>query len=131
MKELAACPTIIGDPFRLSQVLQNLLSNAVKYSPDGGLIAIYGQVIPGFLQISVQDEGIGMTAQQQVHLFERFYRADASNTTISGTGLGLAISKLIVELHSGKIWVDSARGVGTTMHFTLPIANDNSTQVNN
>ncbi len=127
---LATCPVITGDPFRLSQVFQNLLSNAVKYSPDGGAITISGQVIPGFLQISVQDEGIGMTPEQQVHLFERFYRADASNTTISGTGLGLAISKLIVELHGGQIRLDSARGVGTTMHFTLPIANENTTQVN-
>ena len=113
--------SILADPFRLSQVFQNLLTNAVKYSPNGGTISIFGQEIPGFLQISVQDQGIGMTPPQQTHLFERFYRADASNTSIGGTGLGLAISKLIVELHGGRIWVESQHGVGTTMFFTLPL----------
>ncbi len=117
---LATCPTVVGDPFRLNQVLQNLLSNAVKYSPEGGTITVRGRVIPGFVEVSIQDEGIGMTADQQIHLFEPFYRADASNITISGTGLGLAISKLIVELHGGQIWAESEYGVGTVGHFTLP-----------
>lgn len=128
---LSTCPPIVGDPFRLGQVLQNLLSNAVKYSPDGGTITVRGQVTPGFLQISVADQGIGMTPQQQLHLFERFYRADASNTTISGTGLGLAISKLIVELHGGRIWAHSEYGIGTTMYFTLPLADDEASQNGN
>ncbi|MHB8629931.1 MAG: sensor histidine kinase [Aggregatilineales bacterium] len=115
------CPAIIGDQLRLGEVLQNLLSNAVKYSPNGGTITVRGQVIPGFIEISIQDKGIGMTAQQQAHLFERFYRADASSTTISGTGLGLVICKLIIELHGGQIWAESASGRGTTMHFKLPL----------
>ena len=102
-------------------MFQNLISNAIKYSPSGGTITISGQVIPGFVQLSIKDQGIGMTMQQQNHLFERFYRADASNTTISGTGLGLAICKLIVELHGGKIWIESERGKGTTVYFTLPL----------
>jgi signal transduction histidine kinase len=104
-------------------VFQNLLSNAIKFSPSGGAVTIHGQLIAGFVQISVRDRGIGMTAQQQLHLFERFYRADASNTTISGTGLGLAICKLIVELHGGQIWAESEPGVGTTINFTLPTSN--------
>jgi len=115
------CPPVMGDKQRIAQVLDNLLSNALKYSPNGGVIVIRGQCIPGFVQLSVQDHGIGMTAQQQTHLFERFYRADASNTTISGTGLGLAICKLIVEMHGGKIWIESESGIGTITHFTLPI----------
>ncbi|MHB8628438.1 MAG: sensor histidine kinase [Aggregatilineales bacterium] len=116
-----AYPAIMGDPFRLGQVLQNLLSNAIKYSPKGGTITVRTQLIPNYLQVSVQDQGIGMTAQQQAHLFERFYRADASNTTISGTGLGLAICKLIIELHGGQIWAESEYGIGTTVYFTLPL----------
>jgi PAS domain S-box-containing protein len=116
-----ACPPLNGDPFRLAQVVKNLLSNAVKYSPKGALIQIHAQVLPEYVQISVQDQGVGMTPEQQAHLFEKFYRADASNTAVSGTGLGLAISKLIVELHGGKIWAESQYGVGTTFYFTLPL----------
>jgi len=115
-------PLMRGDSFRLSQVVKNLLSNAVKFSPKGGTITIRSQVIPGHLEISVQDEGIGMTPEQQVHLFEKFYRADASNTSISGTGLGLAVSKLIVELHGGETWAESEYGVGSTFYVKLPLA---------
>jgi len=120
---LSACPPTIGNFERLSQVLQNLVSNAIKYSPERNKIAVRAEVKDNMIQISVQDWGIGMTDEQQTHLFERFYRADASNTTISGTGLGLAISKLIIELHGGQIWAKSAYQQGTTIYFTLPIAN--------
>ena len=85
------------------------------------MINIRGQSVPGFIQISIQDPGIGMAAEQQVHLFERFYRADTSNTTMSNTGLGLSICKLIVELHGGQIWIESELGAGTTVYFTLPV----------
>lgn len=118
---LESCPGTTGDPFRLSQVVKNLVSNAVKYSPNGGPITIRGACTPGFLQISVQDSGIGITREQQSHLFEKFYRADASNTAIGGTGLGLAISKLIIELHGGKIWAESEYQHGSTFFFTLPL----------
>ena len=77
-------------------------------------------MIPGYLEFSVQDEGIGLTPEQLSHLFEKFYRIDASNTAISNTGLGLAISKLIIELHGGQIWAESEYGVGSTFYFTLP-----------
>jgi signal transduction histidine kinase/PAS domain-containing protein len=123
-----AFPAIVGDPFRLAQVGKNLLSNAIKYSPAGGTITVRSRVIPGFLEISVQDEGIGMTPEQQAHLFEKFYRADASNASIRGTGLGLVISKAIVELHGGAIWVESQHGVGTTVYFTLPLADAPSSE---
>ncbi len=121
MESLPACPVLVADKFRLGQVLRNLLSNAVKYSPDGGTIFIRCRLIPNYLEVSIQDTGIGMTAAQQAHLFEKFYRADTSNTAIRGTGLGLAISKLIIELHGGKIWVESTPGVGSTFFFTLPL----------
>ncbi len=118
---LPAYPPVQGDPIRLAQILKNLLSNAVKYSPRGGSVIISCRVLPRYLQISVQDEGIGIWPEQQAHLFEQFYRADASNTAIQGTGLGLVICKLIVELHGGKIWVESEYGRGSTFHFTLPL----------
>jgi PAS domain S-box-containing protein len=119
---LPACPPAKGDPFRLAQVARNLLSNAVKYSPQGGPITIRGRVVPDYLEISIEDKGIGITPEQLAHLFEKFYRADASNTAIGGTGLGLAISKLIIELHGGRIWVESQYGIGSTFYFTLPLA---------
>lgn len=114
-------PPVTGDPMRLTQVLQNLVSNAIKYSPDGGKVYIRAQVRDEHLMVMVEDEGIGMTSEQQVHLFEKFYRADGSNTAIGGTGLGLAICKLIVELHGGEIWTESEYGVGSTFYFTVPL----------
>jgi PAS domain S-box-containing protein len=120
-------PSVIADRFRLGQVLNNLISNAVKYSPKGGTITIHGKVAEGSLRVSIQDQGIGLTREQQTHLFEKFYRADASNTGILGTGLGLSISKLIIELHGGRIWVESEYGSGTTVHFTLRLPRTEST----
>ncbi|GEM_PF-876343 len=122
MEGLSHYPAVKGDAFRLTQVINNLLSNAVKYSPRGGVVTIRTRLLADSVELCVQDEGIGMTAEQQAHLFEKFYRADASNTTISGTGLGLSICKLIVELHGGRIWVDSEYGVGTKLYVTLPLA---------
>src|SRR5262249_24604943 len=124
---LDTCPPVFGDPFRLSQVCKNLLSNAVKYSPNGGTITVRSRLLQGLVEISVQDQGMGMTPDQQKHLFEKFYRADGSNVAISGTGLGLAISKLIIELHEGRIWAESEHGVGTTFSFTLPLMAEKAT----
>lgn len=121
LEGLAGGPPIMGDAFRMGQVLRNLLSNAVKYSPDGGSVVIRAETRDGLLAISVQDQGIGMTPEQQTHLFERFYRADASSRSIGGTGLGLTICKLIVEGHGGQIQVESEYGVGTTISFTVPV----------
>ncbi|MEP7285658.1 MAG: PAS domain S-box protein [Chloroflexota bacterium] len=114
-------PHVTADPMRLAQVVKNLISNAVKYSPNGGKVTVWNRILPDYLEFGVVDEGLGMTPEQQTHLFEKFYRADNSNTTISGTGLGLAICKLIVEMHGGYIWAESKSGVGTTFHFTVPL----------
>lgn len=121
-EELRGCPLVMGDPTRLGQVIKNLVSNAVKYSPEGGKITIRGRIVDTCLELSVKDDGIGMTPDQRAHLFEKFYRADASNNAVGGTGLGLSISKLIVELHHGKIWADSEYGAGSTFFFTVPLA---------
>jgi len=117
-------PTVWGDPLRLKQLIANLVSNAVKYSPDGGLVTLNARTIPGFLEVSVEDEGIGLTPEQMDHLFEKFWRADSLNTIVGGTGLGLAICKLIVEGHGGKIWAESEREVGSTFTFTVPFAKE-------
>jgi signal transduction histidine kinase len=116
-------PRISADPFRLAQVIRNLLSNAVKYSPEGGEVSITVQNNAGFQVISISDAGIGITSEQQTNLFEKFYRADTSNTSIGGTGLGLAICKLIIEMHGGRIWAESTKGEGSTFRFALPVEN--------
>jgi PAS domain S-box-containing protein len=118
-------PSIQGDPAKLAQLFKNLFSNATKYSPDGGDIQLKTAVVSEYslLHLTLTDQGVGMTQEQLDHIFDRFYRADASNTAIGGTGLGMTISRLIVEGHSGKIWVESEYGVGTTVHILLPLPN--------
>jgi signal transduction histidine kinase len=122
IKGSQAWPIVEGDQGELGQVVYNLLSNATKYSPGGGEVVIDGQPAGDYLQVSVQDCGIGISPEAQAHLFEPFYRADASNTSISGPGLGLVICKGIIDRHGGAIWVNSQPGVGTTVYFTVPLA---------
>ncbi|RME73419.1 MAG: PAS domain S-box protein [Chloroflexi bacterium] len=118
-------PKIQGDPLKLAQLLKNLVSNATKYSPDGGKINLRLDIVPEYrlVHLTISDEGIGMTPEQLNKVFDRFYRADASNTAIGGTGLGMSISRLIVQRHGGQIWVESEYGVGTTVHVLLPLPN--------
>lgn len=111
---------IAADKPRMSQVLENILSNAVKYSPAGSTIQVDVQRGEEQCEVGVTDTGIGMTPEQVSCMFEKFYRADSSNTAPPGTGLGLFISKSIVLAHHGKIWAESEPGVGTTVRFVLP-----------
>ena len=119
-------PTVIGDERRLTQVLNNLISNAIKYSPDGGRIAIRGEVHPEHVTVSVCDEGIGIPARDQHRIFHKFSRLDNElSRKTEGTGLGLYLSRAIVEAHRGRIWFhsnsDRTPGVpGTTFTFSLP-----------
>lgn len=113
---------IAVDKERLTQVLDNLLSNAVKYSPDGGVIRVKGEREPGSYMVSVSDNGIGMTEQQKSRVFDKFYRADTSNTALRGLGLGMCIAKSIIEAHGGEIWVESVPQQGSTVSFTLPLS---------
>jgi PAS domain S-box-containing protein len=110
-----------GDPLRLDQVVRNLVSNAIKYSPRGGTVTIRIAEQDDHLEVSVHDEGIGMSPEVQSRLFERFYRADRSNSAVSGVGLGLTICKQIVEKHGGEIWAESEPGKGSTFTFSVPI----------
>ncbi len=118
-------PTVQGDERRLGQVLSNLLSNALKYSPKGGTIRIEGERIPSGVRLSVTDEGIGLSPDQQAMIFDRFYRADNALTReTQGAGLGLYIVRSIVDAHGGRIWVESQPKEGTTFRFELPLSQE-------
>ncbi len=114
-------PEINIDEARIKQAFNNLISNAVKYSPAGNEVTVTVEVSVTHLRVSVADQGIGMTIEEQKHVFEKFWRADASSTAVEGTGLGMVIVKHIVEAHGGKIWVSSRKGKGTVISFTLPL----------
>jgi len=109
------------DKDKMGQVLKNLVSNAIKYSPDGGLIRISGAALQDEYRIAVEDEGIGMTPEQVEQVFDKFYRANTSETAVESTGLGMNIVKLIVEAHGGRVWVNSEFGKGTKVTFTIPL----------
>jgi signal transduction histidine kinase len=110
-----------GDERRLTQVLLNLVGNAIKFT-DAGEVVIEARAINGAFNLSVRDTGPGISAADQAKLFQEFQQADNSITKAKGgTGLGLAISKRIIEMHGGRIWVESVVGRGSTFAFTLPV----------
>ena len=119
--EFEANPTVRCDPDRIAQVAANLLSNAVKYSPDGGQIKVSTSTRDGIVDVSVRDHGLGIAPDFKDKLFNRYERYEKSATKILGTGLGLALVRQIVEMHGGKVWVDSVLGAGSDFHFTLPL----------
>ena len=120
---------MVADPDRLTQVVTNLLGNAIKFTPEGGKISVEinpEQSAPGMAEkpgvaVSVQDSGIGIPIQDQKRIFEKFEQVSlASPQGVSSTGLGLTIAKEIVELHGGRIWVDSSEGEGSRFTFAIP-----------
>ena len=144
-----ALPAVDADPYRITQILTNLFSNAVKFTPPGGRVTInarrvhnsqftvHGDTSPfgepstmncerdrDFVEVSVQDTGIGIRPENQPRLFQPFERLEASlQMQYEGTGLGLAITKRLVEIHGGRIWVESqGKDKGSTFSFTLPVA---------
>jgi GAF domain-containing protein len=111
-----------GDGRRLTQVLINLVGNAIKFT-DAGQVAIKAEAHNGLFHVSVRDTGPGISAVDQAKLFQEFQQADNAITRKKGgTGLGLAISKRIIEMHGGRIWVESQPGRGSTFAFTLPVS---------
>ena len=124
--------TLIGDDQRLSQVITNLLSNAIKFTPEEGTIRLDSQVIAidddtCRLQISVEDNGIGISDEQKSRLFQSFEQAEADTSRkFGGTGLGLAITKRIVELMGGEVWLESEPGKGTKFSFTVSLQRDSA-----
>ncbi|HEY6263264.1 MAG TPA: ATP-binding protein [Candidatus Acidoferrum sp.] len=115
-------PEIAADRRRLAEVLQNLLDNAIQYTPPGGQIMLSASANGSEVTFTVSDTGIGIPQTDQPRIFERFYRVDvARSREVGGTGLGLAIAKHLVEVHGGRIWVESEVGQGSQFHFTVPI----------
>jgi signal transduction histidine kinase len=111
-----------GDERKIKQILLNLLSNAVKFTPEGGRITINARQVDGSVEISVSDTGIGIAPEDQPKIFEEFRQVggDYAHKT-EGTGLGLTLAKKFVELHGGKIWLESEIGKGSRFTFTLPV----------
>ncbi len=114
--------TVVGDERRVRQVIFNLLSNAVKFTPVGGEVDVSAIQVNGEVRVAVSDTGPGIAREDHDRIFEEFQQTDAGAAQREGTGLGLALSKRLVELHGGRIWVDSELGHGSTFVFTLPRA---------
>ncbi len=112
---------IVGDERKIKQVLLNLLSNAVKFTPEGGQISLKAGLRDGSVEISVSDTGIGIAPEDQGAIFEEFRQVGRDDARKQeGTGLGLTLTKKFVEMHGGRIWVESEVGRGSTFRFTLP-----------
>ena len=118
----------IGDERRIAQVLLNLVGNAIKFT-EVGEVRIQAQASDGAFLVSVSDTGSGIALGEQQKIFEEFQQIDNSITkTKGGTGLGLAIAKRIIEMHGGRIWVESTPGQGSTFSFTVPVRVDRQTE---
>ncbi|MDT3401373.1 sensor histidine kinase [Mucilaginibacter terrae] len=116
------CHTFVNADFgRLEQVLINLLSNAVKYSPAANEVMIYVGKTGEYIKVSITDKGIGINADDQKKIFERFYRAEHTTEKFPGVGVGLYVSNQIVKEHKGTLWVESDEGKGSVFNFTIPI----------
>ena len=119
----AGLPPAYADPDRVTQILVNLISNGTKYTRMDDKIDVRVSLQDEYLRVDVRDTGLGISAEDQKHVFERFFRAERdASSLVDGTGLGLPIAKMFVELMGGEIWVESELGAGSTFSFTLPIA---------
>jgi signal transduction histidine kinase len=114
-------PIVLADAPRLEQVLLNMLANAVKFTPEGGSIILRARKQEADLVVEVQDNGIGIAKEEQAKLFQPYSRVVSDEQSYNGVGLGLALAKQIVELHGGRIWVESELGKGSTFAFSLPL----------
>ena len=120
--EIGSLPPFVGDRGRVAQILDNLVSNALKFTPSGGRVHVTLKADGGRALLEVADTGVGIPANEQSQLFERFFRSSAAReNAIPGTGLGLTITKAIVERHGGTIALESAENAGTTVSVELPV----------
>lgn len=118
-------PTV--DPVKIEQVLRNLVDNAVKFSPAEGSIDVSAVVQGSEILVAVKDEGPGVAPEYHHRVFERFFRVEREGSSVAGAGLGLAICKRFVELHGGRVELDSRAGQGATFRFTVPVGGANGT----
>jgi two-component system phosphate regulon sensor histidine kinase PhoR len=119
----AALPDTEIDVLKITQVFENLLDNAVKYTPAGSRVVVQIRLVATEIEVAVRDNGPGIPAADLPRLFERFYRVDKGRSREQGgTGLGLSIVKHIVQLHGGRVRVESELGKGAAFFFTLPSA---------
>src|SRR5205823_8468696 len=109
-----------ADERKVKQVVFNLLSNAVKFTPDGGRVDVIACAVDGAIEIAVRDTGVGIAPEDLEHVFEEFRQVGQATAKADGTGLGLPLAKKFVELHGGRMWVESQPGAGSTFAFTLP-----------
>jgi signal transduction histidine kinase len=119
---------IDADERKVKQVLLNLLSNALKFTPEGGRIDVRAAARDDAVEISVTDTGVGIAPEDQATVFEEFRQVGSAAKKVEGTGLGLAISRKFIELHGGRIWVESQVDKGSTFAFTLPLPIDQHDQ---
>ena len=113
-----------ADERKIKQVVLNLLSNAIKFTPEGGQIEVRAKHVNGSVEVSVSDTGVGIAPGDQEAIFEEFRQVGTADKKVEGTGLGLALSRKFIELHGGRIWVESQVGVGSTFTFTIPSSHD-------
>lgn len=115
-------PIVEVDLLRIKQVLRNLIDNAIKYSPAGGMILIRGQPRAADVVVSVSDQGVGISPEDLIPLFDKYFRVkSATGCHVPGTGLGLPLARAIVEAHCGRIWAESKVGEGSTLYFSIPM----------
>jgi two-component system cell cycle sensor histidine kinase PleC len=119
--QLSATPEIEADYRALKQVLLNLISNAVKFTPRGGAITVRAEAIGAELELSIQDTGIGISRENLERLAKPFEQVETQHAkTQQGTGLGLALTKSLIEMHGGRLRIDSEPGMGTVVRVSLP-----------
>jgi len=114
-------PVVVADEERFRQIVLNLVNNAVKFTPPGGKIVLKARLESDTLVVEVQDNGVGISKEEQKLLFEPYRSLESEHERLSGLGLGLSLSKKLVELHGGQIWVKSEKGKGSTFGFSIPL----------
>jgi signal transduction histidine kinase len=121
-------PLIFGDKDRIRQIVLNLLNNAVKFTDEGNIM-LSAKIEQGMLVVSIKDTGSGLLPEEIPRVFDEFWQSKDIHGIGIGTGLGLAISKYLVEAHDGKIWLESEKGVGTTVSFMIPAPKETNIQI--
>jgi signal transduction histidine kinase len=113
---------IEGDSEKISIAISNLVKNGITFTNEGGHVFVVADQVPGYVKVAVIDDGIGIPAKDAPHVFERFYQAESHLTRKhGGMGLGLSVAKMMVEMHGGRIWMESAEGKGSIFTILFPL----------